>query len=185
MVLWLLVVYTGGGVCAGKWGLGHPGNLCTVPSLVTEWAGLQPRPQAPPQSAQSTWAFKSRPISITNPRPQTNQPSRTVDKCNKSIPSYTKSVHYSACWVRQDVAWQGGAGWGSARRGRTGLAGRGEAGHGGAPGHGGARRGAGGRSGARGRGGARRSAAGAAGGGRFKTHRGVHARDTWSAPREE
>ena len=23
--------------------------------MVTEWAGLQPRPQAPPQSAQSTW----------------------------------------------------------------------------------------------------------------------------------
>ena len=155
---------------------GNRGNLCTVP-WTGPWLqngrdcnqGRKPRPDQRDQPATP----KSRPISITNPRPpNTNQPSRTVDKCNKSIPSYTKSVHYSACWVRQDVAWRGGvgqraagqdrAGQGAAERSRVAANRRGEAGHGrarrGAAGRGGARRGA------AGRGGARRSAAGAAGG---------------------
>ena len=44
---------------------------------------------------------------------QINQPSRTVHKFKKSIPNYTKSVHYS-CWV--DVytgggSVQGNGGW--------------------------------------------------------------------------
>ena len=79
---------------------GNRGNLCTVP-WTGPWLqngrdcnqGRKPRPNQRNQPGTPN----SRPISTT--RPQTNQPSRTVDKCNKSIPSYTKSVHYSACWV--------------------------------------------------------------------------------------
>ena len=102
---------------------GNRGNLCTVP-WTGPWLqngrdcnqGRKPRPNQRNQPGTP----KSRPISITNPRPQTNQPSRTVDKCNKSIPSYTKSVHYSACWVRQDVAWWGGVGQRAAGQDRAG-----------------------------------------------------------------
>ena len=102
----LYTIQHAGGLCR-EMGAGSPGHCSMDQPLVTAWAGLQPRPQAPPQSA---WHQHNQPA------PPTNQPSRTVDKRNKSIPSTQNlyTIH---------VAWQGGAGWGSARRGsRNGRA---------------------------------------------------------------
>ena len=182
--------------------------------LVTEWAGLQPRPQAPPQSAQSTWDSEIPPHQHNQPAPP-NQP--TLAHCRQMQQEHSKLHKICTLFSMLGETGRGMAGWGrveqcAVRKDRAGQCSRGAANRRGKAGHGGAQRGAAGRgarpgaagrSGARrgaaggvarrgaagcsaaGRGGARRSAAGAAGGGRFKTQRGAHAPDIWSAPSKQ
>ena len=111
----------------GGWVIGETCALFHGP------AGLQPRPQAPPQSATP----KSRPISITNQPAPPNQPTLAH---YKQIQQKHSKLH-KICTLFSTL----GETVGQRARGRTGV---------------GARRG-GGRS----------------WGARFKTHRGVHARD--------
>ena len=185
----------GGWVTKGE--LGKPVHCSMDRPLVTEWAGLQPRPQAPPQSAQSIWDSEIPPHQHNQPAPP-NQP--TLAHCRQMQQEHSKLHKICTLFSMLGETGRGMAGRGSAGQSvagwrRTGGARRGTAGRSGArrgaAGRGGARRGAAGRGegrrGAAGRGGAQRGRGaaergGRGWGGRFKTHRGVHARDIWSAP---
>ena len=67
--------------------------------LVTECRDCNQGRKPRPNQRNQPGIPKSRPISITNLHPQTNQPSPTVRKLKTSIPCNTTSVHYSACWM--------------------------------------------------------------------------------------
>ena len=122
----------GGWVTKGE--PGKPVHCSMDRPLVREWAGLQPRPQAPPQSAQSTWDSEIPPHQHNQPAPP-NQP--TLAHCRQMQQEHSKLHKICTLFSMLGETGRGMAGWGgvgqrAAGQDRGAANRRGEAGHGGA-----------------------------------------------------